>query len=65
VMSDEARVGTGLVAQVVLQREGGDRLVQQREVWSFASFEPALPGRSINASGSRVVSHQAPRGWNP
>jgi hypothetical protein len=26
---------------------------------------PALPGRSINASGSRVVSHQAPRGWNP
>src|SRR5208282_2049841 len=32
VMADEARVGTGLVAQVVLQREGGDRLVQQREV---------------------------------
>jgi len=32
VMSDEARVVTGLVAQVVLRREGTDRVVQQLEV---------------------------------
>ena len=32
VMSDEARVVTGLVAQVVVLREDGDRLVQQFEM---------------------------------
>jgi hypothetical protein len=31
-MSDEARFVTGLVASLVLHREGADRLVQQLEV---------------------------------
>jgi len=37
---------------LVLRREGTDRLVQQLEV-VVASFEPALPGRSFNASALR------------
>src|ERR1017187_2131693 len=32
VMSDEARVVTGLVASLVLRWEGGDHLIQQLEV---------------------------------
>jgi len=47
-MSDEARVVTGLVAHGGYS--GGREpivLVQQLEVIIRASFEPALPGRSI------------------
>jgi len=34
-------------------------------MWSPASLAPALPGRSMAASGSFVVSHHTPRGKNP
>ena len=34
-------------------------------MWSSAWLEPALPGRSVMASSSWVLSHHTPSGWNP
>ena len=34
-------------------------------MWSVVVFEPALPGRSIAASISWVLSHHTPMGWYP
>jgi hypothetical protein len=33
--------------------------------WSVKVFEPALPGLSFMARHSRVLQHQAPKGWKP
>ena len=34
-------------------------------MWSPAWLLPALPGRSVTASSSVVLSHHTPSGWNP
>ena len=34
-------------------------------MWSAVVLEPALPGRSVAASISWVLSHQTPIGWYP
>ncbi len=34
-------------------------------MWSAAVFAPALPGRSLIARHSLVLSHHTAIGWNP
>jgi hypothetical protein len=34
-------------------------------MWSAVVFDPALPGRSLKASDSFVLSHHAASGWWP
>ena len=47
-------------------REGICRIAAaSTAMWSAASFEPALPGRSSIASDSAVFASHAPSGWKP
>jgi len=58
---DETRVVTRLVAQLVLARRTATTWSNSSR-WSSASFGPALPGRSIAASGSPSCRTGADRG---
>src|SRR6266576_2654819 len=57
-------------SQVIISRRryfGGKAAIASSStvMWSAAVFEPALPGRSIPANGSLVLSHQQPKGCRP
>ena len=46
---------------------GGDLRIAAAStaMWSAASLDPALPGRSSIASDSAVFASHAPSGWKP
>jgi hypothetical protein len=66
---DQIVAGTGPVAgdhdpAPQRGRERGDRLAEQPQVIG-GGLDPAEPGRSIQASGSPVLSQAASNGWWP
>jgi hypothetical protein len=58
-MSDRARLVTGLVAYLVLRREGTDRLVQQLEVIVGDVDDRQLPFALHRAEGVHVAPTEA------